>query len=150
MIKYNSAKQVSIDEFLVPAGGRLNPGNRWIKLARLLPWDDLSAIYSKKMSAKMGRKGIQPRIIIGAVIIKHMKSLSDEETIEEIRENPYMQYFLGFSEYSYGQVFTPSLFVTIRKRLGEDEFSTLMDRIIKTTEEVISKQQGREKQKKER
>jgi hypothetical protein len=148
MIKYNSSKQVSIDEFLIPLGGRLHAENRWIKLARLIPWDELCAVYSKKMSAKMGRRGIHPRIIIGAVIIKHMKSLSDEETIEEIRENAYMQYFLGFSEYSYEQVFTPSLFVTIRRRLGEKEFGVLMERIINTTEDVIAKQQQSQKPKK--
>ncbi|HEM49452.1 MAG TPA: transposase, partial [Caldithrix sp.] len=66
---------------------------------------------------------IAPRIVIGAVIIKHLKSLSDEETIEEIRENAYLQYFLGLPEYTYDQVFTPSLFVTIRRRLGEREFN---------------------------
>ncbi|WP_348225739.1 transposase [Nitrosomonas sp. Is79A3] len=32
---------------------------------------------------------------IGAVIIKHKLSISDEETVEQIRENPYLQYFIG-------------------------------------------------------
>ena len=140
MIKYPSANQVSIDDFLIPQGKQLNPENRWIKLAKIIPWDELSLVYSKKMSKKMGRKGITPRIVIGAVIIKHMKSLSDEETIEEIRENSYMQYFLGYAEYTYEQVFTPSLFVTIRRRLGKAEFDAMIDDIIKRTEEVIAKQ----------
>jgi len=147
MIKYSSASQVSIDDFLIPQGKRLNPKNRWVKLAKIIPWDELSAVYSKKMSKKMGRKGIYPRIVIGAIIIKHMKSLSDEETIEEIRENSYMQYFLGLAEYTYDQVFTPSLFVTIRKRLGEEEFSVLIEKIISTTEEVLAKQQEKKKKK---
>ena len=145
MIKYSSANQVSIDDFLIPQGKRLNPENRWVKLAQIIPWDELSAVYSKKMSQKMGRNGIHPRIIIGAVIIKHMKSLSDEETIEDIRENSYMQYFLGLPEYTYKQVFTPSLFVSIRKRLGEKEFSVLMDKIINVTDEVIAKQEESKK-----
>lgn len=147
MIKYSSANQVSIDDFLIPQGKRLNPDNRWIKLAKIITWDELCAVYSKKMSRKIGRKGIHPRIVIGAVIIKHMKSLSDEETIEEIRENPYMQFFLGLAEYSYEQVFTPSLFVTIRKRLGEKEFSALIEKIVNTTEEVIARQQEKKKNK---
>ena len=93
MIKYSGANQVSIDDYLIPRGKRLNPENRWVKLAKIIPWDALSATYSKKMSQKMGRRSIAPGIVIGSVIIKHMKSLSDEETIEEIRENPYTQYF---------------------------------------------------------
>lgn len=141
MIKYSSANQTSIDDFLIPQGKRLNPKNRWIRLARIIPWDELSTVYSKKMSQKMGRKGIHPRIVIGALIIKHMKSLSDEETIEDIRENAYMQYFLGIAEYTYDQVFTPSLFVAIRKRLGEEEFNALIAKIVSTTEAVIARQE---------
>ena len=44
-----------------------------------------------------GASSINPRVILGAVIIKHLKNLSDVETILEIQENMYMQYFLGFS-----------------------------------------------------
>jgi hypothetical protein len=147
MIKYSSAKQASIDEFLIPQGKQLNPTNRWVKLAKIIPWDELSQVYSQKMSKKMGRRGINPRIVIGAVIIKHIKSLSDEDTIEEIRENPYMQYFLGFAEYTYDQVFTPSLFVTIRKRLGKEEFDALIAEIIKRTEEIILNEQEKKSNK---
>jgi hypothetical protein len=148
MIKYPSANQVSIDDFLIPQGKRLNVENRWIKLSKIIPWDELSLVYSKKMSVKMGRKGIKPRIVIGSVIIKHLKSLSDEDTIEEIRENPYMQYFLGFAEYTYEQVFTPSLFVTIRKRLGKEEFDAMIDDIIKRTEEIIANQEDKKRDRK--
>jgi len=60
---------------------------------------------------------IKPRVAIGALIIKHFKQLSDEETIQEIQENPYLQYFLGYSSYQFQPCFDPSLFVTIRRRL---------------------------------
>jgi hypothetical protein len=60
---------------------------------------------------------IKPRVAIGALIIKHFKQLSDEETIQEIQENPYLQYFLGYSSYQFKPCFDPSLFVTIRRRL---------------------------------
>jgi len=35
--------------------------------------------------------------------------LSDEETVEQIRENAYMQYFLGFAGYSSKVPFDPSM-----------------------------------------
>ena len=81
MIKYTSSKQASIDDFLVPSGKSLNLENRWIKLSSLISWDNLAKVYIVKMSRNMGRRGIDPRIVIGTVIIKHLKSLSDEETI---------------------------------------------------------------------
>jgi len=149
MIKYSSSNQVDINDFLIPQGKQLHAENRWIKLSKIIPWDELSLIYSKKMSKKMGRKGVHPRIVIGAVIIKHLKSLSDEDCIEEIQENPYLQYFLGLSEYTYKQVFTPSLFVTIRRRLGEAEFSSLIEEIIKTTEQVLAGQEKNKSSKKD-
>nr|NIY17040.1 IS5 family transposase [Nitrospinaceae bacterium] len=46
--------------------------------------------------------------------------LTDEETVQEIRENPYLQYFLGYPDYCYRQCCDPSLLVTIRRRLGPD------------------------------
>lgn len=145
MIKHTSSKQVSLYDFLVPSGKRLNPNNRWVKLSSIIPWDDLAKVYIEKMSCRLGRKGVDARIVIGALIIKHLKSLSDEETIEEIRENPYLQYFLGIPEYTYDQVFTPSLFVTIRRRLGEKEFSQLINMIIDSTEAVMAVQASSKK-----
>jgi transposase, IS5 family len=55
----------------------------------LLPWDDMVKIYAKRFSDKLGAKAINPRIIIGAFIIKHKLRLSDEETVLTISENPY-------------------------------------------------------------
>lgn len=62
-------------------------------------------------------------MIIGALIIKHKMNLSDEETILAIQENPYMQYFVGLSEFTDQPIFDSSLFVTICKRLGTTDFN---------------------------
>ena len=130
MIKYSSSKQISIEEFIQPFGGNLNRENRWVKLANLLPWDEMVTVYAKKMSEKKGRRAIDPRVAVGTLILKHILKLTDEDTIELIKENPYLQYFLGFKEYSYDQPFTPSLFVSIRRRLGDGGFKELSDRFI--------------------
>ncbi|MFQ6611061.1 MAG: transposase [Fidelibacterota bacterium] len=96
----------------------LSRNNRWVRLADLIPWDELGSIYEEGLSKDKGAPTIPSRVVIGALIIKHMKNLSDEETIEDIRENSYYQYFLGYSSFCDRQVFAPSLFVEIRKRLG--------------------------------
>jgi len=36
----------------------------------------------------------------GALFIKQRLGLSNEETVEQIRENAYIQFFLGFVGYS--------------------------------------------------
>lgn len=136
MIKYESHQQLPIKEFALPFGGQLSPDNRWVLLGHHLPWDELVSIYSKQMSTDMGRAAISPRIAIGALIIKHMKKLSDEATVAEIRENPYLQYFLGYTTYSYHQPFTPSLLVSFRRRLGANAFNDLSERFIEYVRKI--------------
>ena len=78
----------------------------------------------------MCASSIDARIVIGALIIKHLEKKDDRGTIEIIQENPYMQFFLGFDHFTDKIVFDPSLFVTIRKRLGNDAFDTMNQVII--------------------
>lgn len=122
MIDYTSQYQTKIEEFSSINSIKLNPNNRWIALANLLPWDELVNIYKRKFSVNMGAKSVNPRHIIGAFIIKHKLGLSDEETLLTISENPYMQFFLGLDHYTPGLVFSPTLFVEMRKKLGDDTF----------------------------
>jgi Transposase domain (DUF772) len=49
--------------------------------------------------------------VIGAVIIKHKQKLSDVETVQQIQENPYLQYFIGLPGYQQAEPFAASLFV---------------------------------------
>ena len=57
------------------------------------------------------------RVAPGALIIKEKLSLTDEEVVEQIRENPYLQYFMGYHEYMDKKPFDSSLMVHFRKRL---------------------------------
>lgn len=121
----DNPRQLSIEEFKLPFAGELNPGNRWVRLADRMPWDELSEVYNRALSNQSGRPALTARTAVGALIIKHMLKLTDEETMEQIRENPYLQFFLGYPCYSYDHGFDPSLFVTIRKRLGEESVTLI-------------------------
>jgi hypothetical protein len=35
---------------------------------------------------------------LGALIIKDKLGISDRETVEQIKKNPYLQYFIGLEE----------------------------------------------------
>ena len=124
MIREQSSNQTVFD-FHLPFDGKLDPNNRWIKLSATIPWDELGAVYNRSLSRTMGPPSTPSRVVIGAMIIKHMKKLADEEVIEDIRENPYYQYFLGFSDFQNRTIFVPSLFVEIRKRLGLDQLKEI-------------------------
>ena len=118
MVNLDNPYQTEIVKFTLPFSGRLNPNNKWIRLAKMIPWEELVGKYTRKMCKDFGRMSIKPRVAIGALIIKHFKQMSDEDIIEEIQENPYLQYFLGYSSYQLKPCFDSSLFVTIRRRLS--------------------------------
>jgi transposase, IS5 family len=129
MKRYISTKQTTLS-FALPFEGTLNAQNRWVLLGDNLPWDDLVSIYTKTLDDHIGRPSVDARVVIGAMFIKHLRKLSDEETVELVSENPYMQYFLGLSGFQQTKIFDASLFVTLRKRLGLDGLDKMNDKII--------------------
>jgi len=87
-------------------------------ISECIPRDVLAGSYYETLSVKEGRPAKDARLMIGAVIIKHKLCLSDEETVDQIQVNPYLQYFFGLPDYQTEAPFVPSLFVEIRKRMG--------------------------------
>mgnify|MGYP000927218476 CR=1 FL=1 len=73
---------------------------------------------------------IDARIVIGVLIIKYLEKKDDRGTIEAIQEYSYMQDFLKFDYFTHNLVFDPSLFVHIRKRLGNEVFDAMNQVII--------------------
>jgi len=136
MIHYTPETQLSIEEFKTPFQTSLLPDNRWVELSKVVPWDAFASIYISLMNTEMGRPGISPRMVLGALIIKHKENLDDRGVIAAIQENVYMQFFVGLKEFSTAPIFDPSLFVEIRKRVGANAFDELNKNLIKS----VSKQ----------
>jgi len=42
--------QKKAENFELPFGGKLSQENRWIKLAKLIPWSEFEAEYASKFS----------------------------------------------------------------------------------------------------
>ena len=49
--------------------------------------------YTQHFSSNEGTPAKSCRVALGDLIIKERLGTSDEETVEQIRENPYLQYF---------------------------------------------------------
>ena len=90
MVRYISEKQLSIEEFKTPFQAKLSAENRWVKLSQVVPWDEFASAYISMMNTSHGRPGISPRIVLGALIIKHIEKLDDRGVIQAIQENIYM------------------------------------------------------------
>jgi hypothetical protein len=79
--------------------------------------------------SRTGRPGLSPRIVLGSLIIKYLCHLDDRETVDQISENIYMQYFLGYPSFSNDPPFDASLFVEFRKRLGLESLNAINEKI---------------------
>lgn len=99
MVTYKRQKQLTPEGFETPFEVELDANNRWVKLSQCIPWDELASDYYQNPSSTHGRSSKNARLVIGAVIIKHELYLSDEETVQQIQENFYLQYFAGFPSY---------------------------------------------------
>ena len=143
MIRYTSQNQLTFDGFKTPFDHNLNKKNRWVVLAALLPWDKLAGEYAKKLNPSLGRYGIDIRVVLGAMIIKHKEKLSDRGTVLAIEENIYMQYFCGYSSFCPHCPFDASLFVDLRKRIGHDAYKKLYSHVINTYEELTGKKKAK-------
>lgn len=124
-MSHQDENQLIIPGFMDPAIGKINPTNRWIVLANQIPWSSICEIYNSKMNQKMGAPSKKARLVIGALILKHKLKLSDEETVDQISENPYFQYFCGLPKYTTDKPFDASLFVYIRKRFTIEDFNSM-------------------------
>jgi transposase, IS5 family len=128
---YLSQTQLTLVGFETPFDRSLNPNNRWVVLAHKIPWDLLVSTYQSQMgNSQTGADGINPRVAIGAMILKHICNLSDRETVLQIQENMYMQYFIGYSSFSDEEPFDPSLFVDFRKRLGIEQINVINEKLL--------------------
>ena len=120
---------------------RLPKTNQWVQLGDTLPWAEYEKVYNKRLRNDHVGAGNRPgRMVIAALIIKHKLSLSDEETILTIQENPYMQYMCGLTEYSDQPIFDPSLFTTIRKRITIEDINALTLELAKKARQIKEKE----------
>ncbi len=117
MYRKSNQPELTPDNFEMPFSGKLSLDNRWVIMAELIPWSEFEAEYAEKFSEKMGAPAKPFRMALGALIIKEKLRTSDRETIEHIRENPYLQYFIGMSNYSNVPPFEASMMVHFRERI---------------------------------
>jgi len=127
---YISPNQLTLAGFETPFEQKLSTENRWVKLGKVIAWDSIVACYDKLFTSKEGRPPISGRVVLGCIIIKHLLDLTDRETIEQVRENMFMQYFLGYSSFTNEAPFSASLFVEIRERLNFEMLSKINEIIV--------------------
>ncbi len=120
MYRSKDCQQQEFPDFYLPFSGHLDPENRWIALARLVPWELAEQVYHTDLCEDFGAPIVSARVALGALLIKERLGLTDRETVKAIQENPYLQFFIGCEEFTQDRPFDASLMVDFRKRFGEE------------------------------
>lgn len=90
--------QLSVYDFLPPYHGELAADNRWVRLAAIIDWESFEAEYSA-LFARGGKIAIPARVALGSLIVREVYGATDRQTVELIRESPYLQYFIGMKSF---------------------------------------------------
>jgi len=121
---YRIDHQISIAEFISPFG-KLNPNNRWVKIAEMIPWRKLEPKYAVVFSKDTGAPALPFRMAMGTLILKQITGNSDDEVLLNITENPYHQFLIGLHEFTNEPPFTQRQITNFRKYMPQ----TLIDEV---------------------
>jgi len=131
MYRKDNPHQMKFEDFYLPFGGKLCSDNRWVILSQQIPWQQIELKYASNFEGSdTGTLAKPARLALGALIIKERLGVTDRETVLQIQENPYLQYFLGFAEYSDERPFDPSLMVHFRKRFDKESLAKINEAIV--------------------
>jgi IS5 family transposase len=104
--------------FLLPdLESQLDPRNLLFRLARAIDWSGFEKEFRSHYCTE-GRPALPIRRLVGLLMLKSLRNLSDEEVVVFWSENPYAQHFCGEREMRWGLPCDPSELTHFRKRIG--------------------------------
>jgi IS5 family transposase len=104
--------------FLLPdLESQLDPRNLLFRLARAIDWSGFEKEFRSHYCME-GRPALPIRRLVGLLMLKSLRNLSDEEVVVFWSENPYAQHFCGEREMRWGLPCDPSELTHFRKRIG--------------------------------
>lgn len=130
MYRYTETSQTTAEDFEFPMGLRLDKNNRWVILSDLIPWQQFEKKYATIFDEKIGAPAKPFRMALGALIIQKIQGITDQETIAQIKENPYLQSFIGLNIYENKAPFHSSMLVHFRKRITPEIIEKINQEIV--------------------
>lgn len=95
MTRSNASKPVQDNLFKVMLRDIVSMKHELVLLRNAINWDRFEKVLAPAYCADNGRPSIPVRMMVGLMFLKYMFALSDQEVLDNWRENPYWQYFCG-------------------------------------------------------
>ncbi len=131
-------RQLPIFKDLNPYCGRIDQNNRWIKLAELVPWEEMNVLYLMHFDPQKHSVLKSNRLILGLLLGQMLLDLDDRGIVEYFHENPYFQYFCGQETFVMKlekAIIHHSLLSKRRKRLGEEYMRCFEKEVLRVLKE---------------
>jgi len=110
----------------------LNPEHPLYVLAERIDWPAFDAAIDACYAEELGRPGVNTRLMVGLLYLKHAYDESDESVVARWVENPYWQFFCGCQYLQHELPIDPSSLSRWRKRVGAERLEKLLEATIRT------------------
>ena len=104
----------------------LNPAHPLLQLADKIDWPRFDAAFADCYHEDFGAPAEATRLMVGLAYLKYAFDESDESVVERWVENPYWQYFCGFTHMQHEAPIDPSSLSRWRKRVGAERLALLL------------------------
>lgn len=110
----------------------LNPEHPLYVLAERIDWSQFDAAIDACYADELGRPGVNARLMVGLLYLKHAFDESDESVVARWVENPYWQFFCGCQYLQHELPIDPSSLSRWRKRVGAERLEKLLEATLHT------------------
>jgi IS5 family transposase len=100
-------------------------------LANKIHWQIFEDAFEPLYCINNGRPGKPIRLMVGLLLLKHIRNISDESVVEQWAENNYYQYLCGETSFIPGVPCEASELVHFRKRIGEKGIELILQESIR-------------------
>ncbi|WP_234396826.1 transposase [Hoylesella timonensis] len=105
--------------------------NALYKLTNLIDWNVFEQSFAPLYSKDTGRMATHIRLMVGLLILKHLRDVSDESVVEQFSENAYFQYFCGMEAFRTDAPCVPTELVEFRDCIGESGMELILKESIR-------------------
>lgn len=108
----------------------LNMAHPLVQLAEGIDWPRFEAAFADSYSPDFGAPGKAIRLMVGLHYLKFAFNESDESLVAHWVENPYWQYFCGFTHFQHEAPLDPSSLSRWRTRVGAARLELLLQETV--------------------
>ena len=111
-------------------------------LSNRVDWKKFEDAFRKHYCENNGAPAKPIRLMVGLIILKHIRNLSDESVVEQWAENAYYQFFCGEEYFASAEPCVPTELVEFRKRIGEQGVELIFQESIRINGKDAKEEDG--------